>query len=170
MMKGFLLGTACLLLFACGGRTAKNRETGTELNAKDRVEVLYFHGKQRCATCMAIEKNAAETVETLFADEAEKGTVVFRSVDISAPENERLADDYEVAWSSLFVNRWRDGKETRENLTEFAFANARTAPDTFRSGLVKKITNALNVFDKLSAEPNSFELCRGEKTCIKMNE
>lgn len=144
MMKGFLLGTACLLLFACGGRTAKNRETETKLNDKDRVEILYFHGKQRCATCMAIEKNARQTVETLFADEAEKGTVVFRSVDISAPENERLADDYEVAWSSLFVNRWRNGKETRENLTEFAFANARTAPDTFRSGLAKKITNALN--------------------------
>ena len=108
-MKGFLLGTACLLLFACGGRTAKNRETETKLNDKDRVEILYFHGKQRCATCMAIEKNARQTVETLFADEVEKGTVVFRSVDISAPENERLADDYEVAWSSLFVNRWRIG-------------------------------------------------------------
>lgn len=93
---------------------------------------------------MAIENNAAETVETLFADEVETGTVIFRSVDISAPENERLADDYEVAWSSLFVNRWRDGKETRENLTEFAFANARTAPDAFRNGLAKKITNALN--------------------------
>lgn len=69
-------------------------------NEIDRVEVLYFHGKQRCATCMAIEKNAAETVETLFADEVKKGTLVFRSVDISAPENEQLADAYEVTWSS----------------------------------------------------------------------
>lgn len=144
MTKEFLLGAMCLLLSACGSRTTNKANDEALQNEKDRVEVLYFHGKQRCATCVAIEKNARETVETLFADEVEKGTVVFRSVDISASENERLADAYEVTWSALFVNRWRNGKETRENLTEFAFANARVAPDTFRSALAKKITNALN--------------------------
>lgn len=50
-------------LMSCGGgdntATAKSPE-------KDRVEVIYFHGKQRCATCMAIEKNAKEVVNTLF--------------------------------------------------------------------------------------------------------
>ena len=29
---------------------------------KNYVEVLYFHGKQRCATCIAIEKYAREVV------------------------------------------------------------------------------------------------------------
>lgn len=144
MMKNFLLGTVALLLVACGSRATSNANSEAVQNEKDRVEVLYFYGKQRCATCMAIEKNAAETVETLFADEVKKGTLVFRSVDISTPENERLADAYEVTWSSLFISRWRNGQETRENLTEFAFGNARTAPDTFRSGLAKKITDALN--------------------------
>lgn len=50
---------------------------------KDRVEILYFHGKQRCATCMAIEKNAQEAVESQFADELKNGTVVFKTIDIS---------------------------------------------------------------------------------------
>lgn len=144
MIKNFLLGTVALMLVACGSRATNKTNNDAVQNEIDRVEVLYFHGKQRCATCLAIEKHAAETVETLFADEMEKGTLVFRSVDISAPENEQLADAYEVTWSSLFISRWRNGKETRENLTEFAFGNARTAPDTFRSGLAKKITNALN--------------------------
>ena len=31
------------------------------------VEVLYFHGKQRCATCICIEKYAREVVEKQFA-------------------------------------------------------------------------------------------------------
>lgn len=144
MTRNFLLGTLALLLAACGSRATNNANNEAEQKEKDRVEVLYFHGKQRCATCIAIEKIAAETVETLFADEVKKGTLVFRSVDISAPENEQLADAYEVTWSSLFISRWQNGKETRENLTEFAFGNARMAPDTFRSGLAKKITNALN--------------------------
>ena len=42
---------------------------------KDRVEVIYFHGKQRCATCMAIEKNAKEVVNALFANELKNGTI-----------------------------------------------------------------------------------------------
>lgn len=51
----------CSGLTACGNNgTKKSASTGIEqvqpLKQKDRVEVLYFHGKQRCATCMAIEK------------------------------------------------------------------------------------------------------------------
>ena len=33
------------------------------------VEVLYFHGKQRCVTCKAIEKYTREVVYTDFADQ-----------------------------------------------------------------------------------------------------
>ena len=90
-------------LMSCGSgdntATAKSPE-------KDRVEVIYFHGKQRCATCMAIEKNAKEVVNTLFANELKNGTVIFKTVDISTPEGEKIADKYEVTWSSLFVNKW----------------------------------------------------------------
>jgi len=36
-----------------------------------------------------------------------------------------IADKYEVTWSSLFVNGWKDGKENVNNMTEFSFSNAR---------------------------------------------
>lgn len=132
-----------VLLIGCIGCAAKSGNTAAVQDDKDRVEVLYLHGRQRCATCRAIEEHAAETVKTLFADEQEKGTVVFRSVDISDPQNEYIAEEYQAAWSSLFVNRWRNGNQTSENLTGFAFANALTAPDRFRSTLAEKIANAL---------------------------
>ena len=90
-----------------------------------------------------IEKNTKEVLEEQFADELGNGTVVFRIIDISDPENEEIADKYEVSWSSLFVCKWKDGKETYENLTEYAFANARTSPDTFKSGLTEKINELL---------------------------
>lgn len=147
----------CLGMTACGGSGVKNDTSGTTVGQQqsqsqsqlqlqdtgDRVEVLYFHGKKRCATCMAIEKNTKEVVEEQFADELGNGTVVFRIIDISDPENEEIAEKYEVTWSSLFVSRWKDGKETYENLTEYAFANARTSPDTFKSGLTEKINELL---------------------------
>ena len=72
-----------------------------------------------------------------------KGTLVFRSIDITEPENQALAETYEVTWSSLFVTEWRDGRSQSENLTEFAFANARTAPEQFRKGLTDDIAARL---------------------------
>nr|WP_081981617.1 nitrophenyl compound nitroreductase subunit ArsF family protein [Alistipes sp. ZOR0009] len=109
----------------------------------NRVEVLYFHGKQRCMTCNAIEKLSREVVQTSFANEVKKGTLVFKVVDISKPENEKLADSYEVTWSSLFVNSWRGGKESRKNMTEYAFSYAKNSPDVFKAGLVKALKEQL---------------------------
>lgn len=139
MKKNLLLMTLCLGLFACGGGNPKAQKSDAQENTKDLVEVLYFHGKQRCATCNAIEQRTRETLEGQFADELKNGTLVFRIIDISQPENEALADKYEVTWSSLFVCRWKGGKETSDNLTEFAFGNARTAPEAFKSGLAARI-------------------------------
>lgn len=81
--------------------------------SKNYVEVLYFHGKQRCATCIAIEKYAREVVEKDFANEQKKGRVVFRVVDISTSKGEKIAKDYCVTWSSLYINGWKKSKETR---------------------------------------------------------
>ena len=92
---------------------------------------------------MAIEKNAKEVVNTLFANELKNGTVVFKTVDITTPEGEKIADKYEVTWSSLFVNKWKDGKESRNNLTEFGFGNARNNSDGFKKGLADKIRKSL---------------------------
>lgn len=79
----------------------------------------------------------------MFANELKNGTVVFRSVDISTPNGEKIADRYEVTWSSLFVNKWKGGKESRNNLTEFGFGNARKKPEVFKKGVVDKIRQSL---------------------------
>ena len=106
---------------------------------KDHMEVVYFHGKQRCVTCMAIEKNAREVVEKDFASEKKSGKVVFKVVDISTDEGAKIAKDYRVTWSSLFVNGWKNGKEMRNDMTQFAFKNARKHTDEFKKGVNGKI-------------------------------
>lgn len=93
--------------------------------------MLCFHSRQRCATCRAIERNAREAIEARFADELAQGQVVFRTIDISEAQNAKIAEAYEVGWSSLVVSRWKAGEETREDTTAYAFANARTAPEKF---------------------------------------
>ena len=37
-----------------------------------RVEVRYFHGKQRCITCRSIEKCAKEVLDESFASQQKK--------------------------------------------------------------------------------------------------
>lgn len=52
-MKKILIIFALILgLTSCTGKAETNRQSGD--SEKDCVEVIYFHGKQRCATCMAI--------------------------------------------------------------------------------------------------------------------
>lgn len=139
----FVLGFA---LLSCGGNAKQETAAQTTQEAavaKDGVEVLYFHGKQRCATCIAIEKHAREAVEAAFADAVKRGEVTFRIIDISQPENQALAEKYEVTWSSLFVVKHQGGKETAENLTEFAFGNARKSPDTFKDGVIAAVNKML---------------------------
>lgn len=144
--------SVCLALAACEmqGRSEKEIQTSdkavvenSEVTAKDHVEVLYFHGKQRCATCIAIENNTLAVMKENLSEQVKKGEVVFKVIDISKKENEKIAEKYEVTWSSLFVVRYKNGQETAENMTQFAFGKARKSPEVFKEGLVKTVNDML---------------------------
>ena len=64
MKKVLLMAALCLSMVACSNGQNKS-ETSSQTNPKDVVEVLYFHATQRCATCIAIEKNSRELLEAL---------------------------------------------------------------------------------------------------------
>ena len=132
-----------LVMLACGQRT--NAETGNEptKQGKDCVEVIYFHGKQRCVTCRSIEQHTKDVLNAQYAKQMNAGRVVWRVIDISKKENEAIAEKYQVTWSSLFLVNHKNGKEQAENLTEFAFGNARSNPEKFKEGLQQRINQAL---------------------------
>ena len=149
MKKLFLLLTACLALTACGsGEKGQAADTAAvvatdNVEQKDYVEVLSFHSKYRCPTCIAIEKNTRELVDAKFGDALKSGDLVMRVVDISKDENKAIAEKYEVTWSSLLVVKYKDGQETYENLTDFAFGHARKSPEDFKAGVVEAINAML---------------------------
>ncbi|MBO5809574.1 MAG: thioredoxin [Bacteroidales bacterium] len=116
----------------------------TTSSNKELVEVIYFHGKKRCVTCNAIEKLSQEVVNEQFSSQVADGTVVFKIVDITTKDGEALADHFEVAWSSLFVNKIEGRKEQVNDMTKFAFANALNKPEEFKKGLTEKINGLLN--------------------------
>ena len=132
-----------LVMLACGQRTNAETDNEPTKQVKDYVEVLYFHGKQRCVTCRAIEQRTKEVINAQYAKQMQSGKVVLRVIDISMKEDEAIAGKYQVTWSSLFLVSHKNGKEQAENLTEFAFGNARSNPDKFKEGLQLRINQAL---------------------------
>ena len=144
MRKILYLLIATLVLASCGnGSKEKTGENQAEEIQSNRIEVLYFHGAQRCITCRAIEANTGALLDSLYSKEIADGKIVYKVIDISKKENEAIADKYEVTWSSLFVNGWKDGKENVNNMTEFGFSHAKNAPDKFKEGIKSKIDELL---------------------------
>lgn len=129
-----------LLAFVIGLLSLAGMAKGS---ADDYVEVLYFHGKQRCATCIAIEKQTKAVIAQSFAAETKSGKLRFKEVDISTAEGKKLAQQYKVTWSSLFVTKHKGGKATKHDLTQFGFKNARKNESLFKKGLRARIAKEL---------------------------
>ena len=123
MKRIFVLMIVSLVMLACGEKSCSVTAKEPSGQVRDYVEVIYFHGKQRCLTC--------------------RSRVVYRVIDISKKENAPIAKKYQVTWASLFLVQHKDGKEKTENLTEFAFAHSRTQPAKFKAGITKNINQAL---------------------------
>ncbi len=128
---------------SCGSNSSQKKTETADNHQSNCVEILYFHGAQRCITCRAIESNTVALLDSLYSKELADGKIIYKVIDISKSENEQLANKYEVTWSSLFVNTWKDGKETVNNLTEFSFSTAKNEPEKFKEGLKIKIDTLL---------------------------
>ena len=111
MKRTLVLMMVSLILLACGEKSNAVTAKAQSGQVNDFVEILYFHGKQRCVTCRSIEQNTKELVEAKFARQMKDGKVVYRVIDISKKENARIAEKYEVTWSSLFLVQHKSGKE-----------------------------------------------------------
>lgn len=138
----FTLLTAIALISSVNSQST-HAQSATKNNPKEYIEVLYFHGKQRCITCNAIEKLTKEVITKDFAQQLKNRKVVFKVVDISTKEGEKIADKYEVTWSSLYINKWKEGKEAKNNMTDFGFSHAKGSPKVFTAGVKKKIDELL---------------------------
>ena len=109
MKRTLVLMMVSLILLACGEKSNAVTAKEQSRQVKDFVEVLYFHGKQRCVTCRSIEQNTKELLEAKFTQQMKAGKVVYRVIDISKKENARIAEKYEVTWSSLFLVQHKNG-------------------------------------------------------------
>lgn len=91
MKKLFYLLIATIVLISCGNGSKNKTETSiAKENQTNRVEVLYFHGAQRCITCRAIEANTVALLDSLYSKEQADGKIIFKVIDISKRKMNKL--------------------------------------------------------------------------------
>ena len=142
MKKILTLAFAALLLLSCGGRqtTPEAAVTANEVQldySPQIVNLLYFHGTQRCKTCIAVGEIVQEVYTAQFSDNK---NIVFTEVNTDDPKFKAIAEKYKISWSSLVISKG----ETITDMTDFAFANAIKDPDALRAEIAKVINTNLS--------------------------
>lgn len=128
-------------LMSCSN--SRQNEVKASEPADGVVEVLYLHGPQRCRTCVALEKATKEVLETKFTQQIKNGKVIFRDIDLSTKEGEKIGDKYEVAWSSLIIVRKDGKKEKVTDMTDDGFRYAINNKAKIQALIQQKINDYL---------------------------
>lgn len=79
--------------------------------AADKINVYYFYGKPRCATCVKIENYTKNTVESM-----KDKNVVYQGIDMEKPENSSMVKKYNLYTKSVVISKNNKGKEKWKNL------------------------------------------------------
>jgi hypothetical protein len=139
MKKLLVFFFAAVMLSACQtGQKPANVESGEpDLLSQADVTVFYFHGKQRCVTCLTVQEVTQQAMIERFANNKD---VQFVEIDFSIPENEPLAEKYEIVFSSLIVAT----PESYVDITEQAFDLALSKPEVLKDLIEKEVKTLLN--------------------------
>jgi len=116
--------TISLLLLAvpvlgCGTKKQSDSGAGSiSRNDVEKVELIDFHPRIRCVSCMNVEENARELVKQEFADKVKEGKLRFESLRSDDPANKAILEELDTGGSSLFLVITADGKRTHKAIPE----------------------------------------------------
>jgi uncharacterized lipoprotein YehR (DUF1307 family) len=139
-IKFFAVLTISLLLTACNGQN-KSKDHSLDQSVS-KIEVLDFHSTHRCMTCNAIEANTKYTLDTYFSNELKANKITFQVINVDEKENEKIAEKFEASGTALILNVIKNGKETKIDLTDFAFMDGNDK-EVFSKELRAKIDTQL---------------------------
>ena len=115
----------------------------TQDNASDlsnRVDVVYFHRPQRCASCLCFEERVRYVVGTYFQNEINTGKMTFGVYDIGDSQNKDLVNKYGAVGSQLFINVVTNGTDNIKDIQDIWSWNCRTD----KPGFDQKVKNVID--------------------------
>ncbi len=144
MKQALFMLLAAITFSACGSGNEKKTEASVETSVQttevtsvasvdpSTVYVYYFHGKQRCKTCITVQKFAAEAVSQIYGDNQE---VQFMEVMTDETNNKELVEKYGVTWNALIVAKGDD----HIDMTQDAFANPEGVKELLKSEIDRRL-------------------------------
>jgi len=78
-----------------------------------RFVAYYFHSTRRCRTCLKIQAQAEEAIQTGLAEELKARRLAWSPVNLEERGNEHFATDYKVTGSTLVIAEVKDNKPVR---------------------------------------------------------
>ncbi|SFU67071.1 hypothetical protein SAMN05216364_105710 [Porphyromonadaceae bacterium KHP3R9] len=147
MKRVLFMLLAAITLTACGSTNEKKTdsvEASADTSVKtaevtpvasadpSTVYVYYFHGKQRCKTCIAVQKLAQESVKQMYGDNQK---VKFMEVLTDEEANKELVEKYGVTWNALIVAKGDD----HIDMTQNAFANPEGVKELLKNEVDRRL-------------------------------
>ncbi len=125
----FIALTALSLDISCSAQTGRNDEK-TQVRKAGNVEVYYFHYTHRCVTCQSVENVSREAVAELYGDR-----VSFADFNLDQKEGKQKGEQLGVSGQTLLIV----SGDTRINITNEGFMNARSNPDKLKKIIKEKV-------------------------------
>lgn len=139
MLKPSLLTLfVAIALFSCNAQKPaeqKAEDQKSETVISEDLQIYYFHNTKRCATCNAVEDETKVALEMFYEDNMKDGTMNFTSLNLEDEEGEKMAQSLQVSGQTLLIVKG----DSRVNLTNEGFMNARTNPTKFHEILKAQI-------------------------------
>lgn len=147
-MKQFLIMLiTAFIVTACGNGNEKKTDAphaSSEISGNSSVKTLvanddpnsvyiyYFHGKQRCKTCIAVQDVAQEAVKQMYGDNK---NVHFMEIKTDEAGNKELVEKYGITWNALIVAKG----DNHIDMTQNAFANPQGVKELLKSEIDKRL-------------------------------
>lgn len=116
-----------LFILFISGIFAVNAQPASKVSG---VEVYYFHGTHRCATCVAVEKVTKEALKQYYGDQ-----IILKSINRDEDKNNPMIKKYEIAGQTLLILKG----DKKEDLTNVAFMNAERSPYRLKAKIKETI-------------------------------
>ena len=114
---------------SCSARN-DNKNGNAAISDAGKVEVFYFHFTRRCVTCQAVENVSRQAVEELYG-----GRVAFSEFNLEEEKGKQKGEQLGISGQTLLIV----SGDTKINITNEGFMNARSNPDKLKQIIKEKI-------------------------------
>jgi len=116
-------------------------DTKNRQNQNLKLQIYYFHTTHRCPTCNSIEANLKQVLNQYFNEQVSDGTINFKTICVDDNSNIAIVEKYKASGIALHFIQYKNGLETDNDLTEYAFMHSLNNSDVFKTNLKDSIVN-----------------------------